>query len=68
MDETLYIRDVPLAAKERRSRISDRTIVMVGSNGNLPEHTELAPPNVFLANAEVTGHLLASFLIAVDHL
>lgn len=59
MSETLYIRDVSPRNIKLRT-INDRTIVMVGSNGN-PNRVG----NVFLATEEVTGHLFASFLLAI---
>lgn len=59
MDDVLYIQDVPEADRERRA-IKLGTLVMVGSNGNRDR-----VGNVFLANDQVAGHLLASFLIAI---
>ena len=59
MDDTLYIRDVPEAERHRRA-IKPTTLVMVGSNGNRDR-----VGNVFLANDQVAGHLLASFLIGI---
>ncbi len=59
MEDTLYIRDVPEAERVRRS-VKPGTLVMVGSNGN-PNRVG----NVFLANEQVMGHLLASFLIGI---
>ena len=60
MDDTLYIRGVPDAERSRRS-IRPTSLVMVGSNGNRDR-----VGNVFLANEQVTGHLLASFLIGIN--
>ena len=60
MDNTLYIRGVSNAERIRRS-IREKTLVMVGSNGNRDR-----VGNIFLANSQVNGHLLASFLIGIE--
>ena len=60
MADTIYIRDVPRPERIRRA-ITSRTLVMVGSNGNRDR-----VGNTFLSNDEVIGHLLASFLIAIE--
>ena len=60
MDNTLYLREV--SERERAHRtIGPSTLVMVGSNGNRDR-----VGNVFLATPQVTGHLLASFLISIN--
>ena len=59
MDDILYIRGVKEAERSRRS-ITSRTLVMVGSNGNRER-----VGNTLLANQQVIGHLLASFLIGI---
>lgn len=59
MDDILYIQGVTEAERSRRS-ITSRTLVMVGSNGNRDR-----VGNTFLANEQVIGHLLASFLIGI---
>ncbi len=59
MDDILYIRGITEAERSRRS-ITSRTLVMVGSNGNRDR-----VGNTFLANQQVIGHLLASFLIGI---
>ena len=60
MEDTLYLNGVS-TSKKRRQLVTNRTLVMVGSNGN-PDRVG----NVFLANQAVSGHLLASFLIRID--
>ena len=60
MDDMLYVRGIADADRNRRS-ITSRTLVMVGSNGNRDR-----VGNVFLANRQVIGHLLASFLIGIN--
>ena len=60
MDDTLYITGVSDSEKRRRA-ISSKTVVMVGSNGNRDR-----VGNTFLATRQVTGHLLASFLIGIE--
>ena len=62
MDDILYVRGVAQSERLRRA-ISPRTLVMVGSNGNRDR-----VGNVFLSDRRVEGHLLASFLIAVEPL
>ena len=59
MDDVIYIRGVSASEKSRRS-ITNRTLVMVGSNGNRDR-----VGNTFLADQQVQGHLLASFLIGI---
>ena len=59
LDDVLYIRGVSASEKSRRS-ITNRTLVMVGSNGNRDR-----VGNIFLADQQVQGHLLASFLIGI---
>ena len=60
MADVLHIKDVSIADAERR-RVSQKTLVMVGSNGN-PDRVG----NVFLARPELDGFALASFLIGID--
>ena len=60
MEDTLYLNGVS-TSKKGRQLVTNRTLVMVGSNGN-PDRVG----NVFLANQAVSGHLLASFLIRID--
>ena len=60
MDDTLYIRGVP-QANRARGAITERSLVMVGSNGNRDR-----VGNVFLSDDRVRGCLLASFLIRID--
>ena len=60
MDDVLYIQGVSASEKSRRA-ITPRTLVMVGSNGNRDR-----VGNTFLANDQVKGHLLASFLIGIS--
>ena len=60
MDDTLYIRGVP-QANRARGVITERSLVMVGSNGNRDR-----VGNVFLSDDRVHGCLLASFLIRID--
>ena len=59
MDDVLYIRGVSASEKSRGS-IAHRTLVMVGSNGNRDR-----VGNIFLADQQLLGHLLASFLIGI---
>ena len=59
MDDVIYIRGVSASERSRRS-ITNRTLVMVGSNGNRDR-----VGNTFLAAQQVQGHLLASFLIGI---
>ena len=59
MDDVLYLKGVPAIDRDRRT-IKPGTLVMVGSNGNRDR-----VGNVFLANDQVVGHLLASFLIGI---
>ena len=60
MDDVLYVRGVAESERLRRA-ISPRTLVMVGSNGNRDR-----VGNVSLSDRRVEGHLIASFLIAVE--
>ena len=60
MDDVLYIQGVSASDKSRHA-IAPRTLVMVGSNGNRDR-----VGNTFLANDQVKGHLLASFLIGIS--
>ena len=59
MDDVLYIRGISASEKSRGS-IAHRTLVMVGSNGNRDR-----VGNIFLADQQLLGHLLASFLIGI---
>ena len=59
MDDVLHIRGIS-ASEKSRGTIADRTLVMVGSNGNRDR-----VGNIFLADQQVLGHLLASFLIGI---
>ena len=59
MDDVLYIRGVSASEKSRGS-IAHRTLVMVGSNGNRDR-----VGNIFLADQQLLGHLLASFLVGI---
>lgn len=60
MDDTLHISGV-VSAQKQKHLVTERTLVMVGSNGN-PDRVG----NVFLANEAISGHVLASFLIRVE--
>ncbi|MBE0611233.1 MAG: restriction endonuclease subunit S [Dehalococcoidia bacterium] len=60
LDDLLYIQGTS-AADRARTAITQRTIVMVGSNGN-PDRVG----NAFLSTRLVVGHLIASFLIRVE--
>ena len=60
MADTLHLRGVSEHEKSHRA-VTPRTLVMVGSNGNRDR-----VGNVFLARPEVSGHLLASFLIGIN--
>ena len=59
MNDVLHIRGVSASEKSRGS-IAHRTLVMVGANGNRDR-----VGNIFLADQQVLGHLLASFLIGI---
>ena len=60
MHETLYISGLSQADRHRRLT-PDKTLVMVGSNGNRDR-----VGNVYLADQRVQDHLLASFLIGIE--
>ena len=60
MDDTLHISGV-VSAQKQKHLVAERTLVMVGSNGN-PDRVG----NVFLANEAISGHILASFLIRIE--
>ena len=60
MNDSLYIRGIS-DDENIRHAITNRTLVMVGSNGN-PNRVG----NTFLATPQVTDHLLASFLIRIQ--
>ncbi len=59
MDDILHIRGVS-SRDFQKHQITARNLVMVGSNGN-PDRVG----NLFLANRQVIGHVVASFLIRV---
>ncbi|MYD36949.1 MAG: hypothetical protein F4X20_08115 [Dehalococcoidia bacterium] len=59
MDDVLHIKGVSSQELERH-QISDNHLIMVGSNGN-PDRVG----NLYLANNEVVGHVMASFLIGI---
>lgn len=60
MGDTLHLLGVS-ENERKRSAVTSRTLVMVGSNGNRNR-----VGNIFLAVPEVYGHLIASFLIGIN--